>query len=290
MNKVTVVIVTYNRLEMLKKCLNSLKNQTLKINQILLIDNASNDGTSDWVKVVSNDFPKIEYLRLDENLGGAGGFRKGLLRAFEFESDYIWLMDDDVEADINCLDTLVTLSSGVAAVQPTRINPDGTKVYWHHHFDPFSTIKIPTNLERNKDYFVNVNVSCFEGLFMPFHVAKNTELPFEDFFISEDDTLYGFLLSLRYPLLYTSKAIIRRQAPPPVGIDSWKLYYCVRNRIWIALIIKDKLLYSGAVNLYAKIMLGLNIAAIGWKALFIKQGFKKFIYGVKDGFFSKPIK
>lgn len=90
--RVCAVVVTYNRKELLRECLTALRNQTRKPDHILVVDNASIDGTYEMLRA---EFPEAEVLRLPENQGGAGGFHEGMKRAYEQGFDWLWLMDDD---------------------------------------------------------------------------------------------------------------------------------------------------------------------------------------------------
>lgn len=95
-------VVTHNRLTLLKECINSLRNQTYRNFDILVVDNDSNDGT-------------VEYLYSEQalivihqdNLGGAGGFYTCMKYAVENNYDYVWLMDDDGFAAPNQLELLL---------------------------------------------------------------------------------------------------------------------------------------------------------------------------------------
>lgn len=90
------VVVTCNRKELLLHNLSQLLSQSMELNKIYIIDNASTDGTYEYLR--EKDMLKhriIEYVRLDENNGGAGGFYEGVKRGFEAGYDYVWLMDDD---------------------------------------------------------------------------------------------------------------------------------------------------------------------------------------------------
>lgn len=70
---VAVVVVTYNRKELLKECINALLNSTYKNIKVLVIDNHSTDGTKDYIsEELENE--KVLYVDTGKNLGGAGGF------------------------------------------------------------------------------------------------------------------------------------------------------------------------------------------------------------------------
>ena len=53
-NNILTVVVTYNRIEMLKQCTSSIKNQTLQSFDILIVDNASTDGTGDYMSSIND--------------------------------------------------------------------------------------------------------------------------------------------------------------------------------------------------------------------------------------------
>ena len=89
MDKVIAVIVTYNRQHLLSNCITALKNQTRKVD-ILVINNGSTDDTAKWLKKQKN----IDHIT-QENLGSGGGFYTGIKTAFERGYHWIWLMDDD---------------------------------------------------------------------------------------------------------------------------------------------------------------------------------------------------
>ena len=94
------VIVTYNRKDLLKESIEALCRQT-RPSDIMVVDNASTDGTEEMVREIMASMPehsehgKIIYHNMGENLGGAGGFSFGVKQAYNDGYKYIWLMDDD---------------------------------------------------------------------------------------------------------------------------------------------------------------------------------------------------
>ena len=97
MIKLGVVIVTYNRLNLLKECIDACLNQSYKFNEIYVVNNASTDGTKEYLDSLSNKDLKIEHL--DENLGGSYSFFKGVDYFKNSNLDYILLIDDDAIID-----------------------------------------------------------------------------------------------------------------------------------------------------------------------------------------------
>lgn len=85
--KFAVTIVTYNRLELLKECIQQVLSQTVPFSYICIVDNHSTDGTSEYLDQLAAGTetvfpnagkPEFHILHLPENIGGAGGFAKGL--------------------------------------------------------------------------------------------------------------------------------------------------------------------------------------------------------------------
>ena len=88
-----VVIVTYNRKELLKECIKACQTQSVKFSKIIIVNNHSTDGTK--VYLDSLDDPQLKVIHSKENLGGAGGFHLALKIAQQYPLDYVLLIDDD---------------------------------------------------------------------------------------------------------------------------------------------------------------------------------------------------
>jgi len=94
--KVDCVVVTYNRLSLLKECLEALLNQEYLLNKIYVINNNSTDETKEYLKHFSEKNSVIKPVNLRKNIGGAGGFNIGLKYFMKkSNADYVWIMDDD---------------------------------------------------------------------------------------------------------------------------------------------------------------------------------------------------
>lgn len=106
--KVVAIVVTYNRKELLLECLKAIYLQTYQISQLILVDNASTDGTKS--ALINNGYfekESFQYISMPTNEGGAGGFFKGIDIAKNMDVDWLWIMDDDTIPDIDCLEKLV---------------------------------------------------------------------------------------------------------------------------------------------------------------------------------------
>lgn len=111
MNSVAAVVVTYNRLDELKKNLGMLYLQKRKPDGIYVIDNGSTDGTSEYLCELSKTENTVTHIKLETNMGGAGGFSYGLEKACKDGYDWVWLMDDDGRPrDENTLEILMDVA------------------------------------------------------------------------------------------------------------------------------------------------------------------------------------
>ena len=93
MERVAAVVVTYNRNELLAQCIKALLGQQNAVCDILIVDNASTDGTGAYLAALNE--PRVHSRSTGANLGGAGGFNFGMRWAVEAGYDLVWIMDDD---------------------------------------------------------------------------------------------------------------------------------------------------------------------------------------------------
>jgi GT2 family glycosyltransferase len=100
MRNVTVIIPNYNGKPFLKECLRSLKNQNYQF-EIIIIDNASNDGS---VKYITENYPESILIENKTNLGFGRAVNQGIKAA---NSEYIFLLNNDVELEEECISNLL---------------------------------------------------------------------------------------------------------------------------------------------------------------------------------------
>jgi len=120
--KTLAVIVTHNRCELLERCLDHLQSQTVPPTEILVVNNASTDGTT-----VMLDRKGVSYTT-QPNLGSAGGWHCGIQHAINERFDSVWLMDDDGYPDARALEILQKYLTGevvcASSVVVCQENPD----------------------------------------------------------------------------------------------------------------------------------------------------------------------
>ena len=91
--KTAVVIVTHNRIELLKECLGCVDSQEIPFSRVIVVNNSSTDGTKEYLDSISDK--RYCIIHSEENLGGAGGFYVALKEAQKEEFDWVLIIDDD---------------------------------------------------------------------------------------------------------------------------------------------------------------------------------------------------
>ncbi len=211
---VLAVIVTYNRLDMLKMCLEKIKAQSFSCD-CLIVDNASTDDTSSWCKEFINQesTSKFMYENTGANIGGAGGFNYGFRRACELGYDYAWVMDDDAFANPDALEKLMGADKTLGG--PDNYGFLGSLVLWtdgniclmnqqRKKHGPLLgknariTINEVNNAKISENKLIPIVTSTFVSLLVPINTVKKVGLPIKEFFIWCDDIEYTRRVSTKY--------------------------------------------------------------------------------------------
>jgi GT2 family glycosyltransferase len=235
--KVYAVVVTYNRLNLLKKAIDGLRGQSKPIDTLLVVNNGSTDGTKEWL-----DLQRGIKVITQENIGGSGGFWRGIKEAYEAGADYIWCMDDDVHPYENCLEELLKMMPNKGGiVAPLRLyNEQEVAIGETKHFNldkPFRKLKediTQNDIQKSKGKPINVEAISFEGPLISRSVVDRIGLPEKNMFIFWDDTVYSYrAYNAKFPILLVPKARLYKEDLRVTGknneIRSWKYPYMLRN-------------------------------------------------------------
>lgn len=245
MENLFAVVVTYNRADFLRNLLDSFARLDTAPARILVVDNASSDHTPEVVaQAIAAGGPPIEYERLDRNVGGAGGFSRGVELALESGAEWLWLMDDDVEVLPGAVDALAKFTPEYSCLIGRRYDANGKPFFWQHHFVEALGIFLPVSRDvfRHSEVF-RTNVGNFEGMLITASVARSIGLPDPRFFITWDDLIYGWLAAQQTPVVYVNAFVIKKvraQRQVDLGLrhlnDSSDLSrrYVMRNRGHVA--------------------------------------------------------
>jgi len=122
--KLSILIVSFNAYPFLQACLRSIYRQIVDFDfEVLVIDNASSDGTPHLVR---NEFPQVHLITNEKNIGFAAANNRGLRRAC---GEYVFLLNSDCEVLPGCLQGLVEFGDSVpqaGMVAPQLLNSDGS--------------------------------------------------------------------------------------------------------------------------------------------------------------------
>lgn len=236
--KITAVVVTYNRIELLKECIEALLAQDYSDMDILIVDNHSTDGTIDYLKqsfpdmmsssplnntanstapTIDNDISlqhhvSVQYL--PANIGGSGGFYEGMKTAVDKGCDYVWVMDDDTIPEANACSELakaVTLLTSpdtiIGSDHEKKIGFISCNVHGING-ECMNTPRMPFKQKGKNGYadwnihldqsLVKVQSATFCACLISSDAVREVGLPIRDYFIWGDDTEYTLRLSRYY--------------------------------------------------------------------------------------------
>lgn len=236
-NKVATIVVTFNRLSLLKECITSLRQQTYTNHQIIVINNGSTDDTLNWL----NQQDDI-YVITQENLGGAGGFFTGLKYACEKGFKFCWVMDDDVIPDKDALLNLIKHADITKGFLCSRVIDNNGDLCNVPKICDIKSNKTGEPIWGNKlsSGLLQVDRTSFVSFFICSDSIYELGLPYKEYFIWGDDTEFSARISAHYPSYMAIDSIVehRRKIGAVLSIvtetDSNRAqnhFYWHRNRI-----------------------------------------------------------
>lgn len=246
--KVNCLIVTFNRLELLKECIAAVQAQTYPVHKIIVINNASSDGTKEYLDALPSGI--FVPVHLERNTGGAGGFNAGLKESCRIGADWTWCMDDDT---IPCPDALEKMiqslqsSEGKGKVNgkfgflcSTVLFTDGSP----HKMNNFS----PCDMQDYKynhfmgDGILLMREASFVSCLIRYDAIAKCGFPIADFFIWADDVEYtrritkaGFLGGVVPASFVVHKTKVNYTTSLVTVTPDllWRFYYDKRNIMYL---------------------------------------------------------
>lgn len=241
---VGAVVVTHNRLSLLKECIAALRSQSRVCDLIIVIDNGSRDGTPEWL-ATAHDVVAIRQ----PNLGCAGGFHRGVKEALDRGVDYIWLMDDDVVPRNDALDELLNgagvltaLSEPFGFLVSRAVTSEGMPTNVPPVDNRGRKGAYPDWIRHAADGLIKVQSATFVSLFIPAQTVAAVGLPSAEFFIwGDDDEFTGRIARYRSSYVAVRSLVSHRRASSTIPnveteADEFRLrnfFYWYRNVSWL---------------------------------------------------------
>lgn len=284
-----VVLVTYNRLDKLKIALECYEKQTYLPKNIMIINNASNDGTNEyleeWIKKKSKI--KKEVINLKKNTGGSGGFYEGLKRSLKTNLDYVWVADDDAFPESDCFEIannylLKNKTEDISAICGTVINREKIDLVHRRrlHKGIFFILQSFVSKKEYKKESFELNLFTYVGTFINIKKMKIAGVTEKKYFIYCDDTEHSYRLSKIGKILCVPSIKIIHDGPLNNGKDgvNWKLYYGIRNSIdFVRRSFPKRYYYSYKIYFRIKYY---TMTTLLWKNKL--EGYKLINYAIKD--------
>jgi len=236
---ISVVVLNWNGHQVLESCLNSLYNQTYRPLEMIVVDNASTDGSADLVR---QKFQEVGLIVNEKNLGFGGGNNIGIQAS---RGRYIMMLNNDTRLDPKCVEELKW-----SIEKDKRYGACASKILLENRPDTIDGVGIvvcPDGLsfgrgrlqkreryDEEEEIFFASDCACLYRREM----LEDIGLYDEDFFAYADETDMGWRAQLAgWKCTYSPRAIVYHLHSVSSGgrISSFKAFLVERNRIWVAL-------------------------------------------------------
>jgi rhamnopyranosyl-N-acetylglucosaminyl-diphospho-decaprenol beta-1,3/1,4-galactofuranosyltransferase len=253
--RVVAVVVTWNRRELLLESLAAVLAQSRAPDRVVVVDNASTDGSAGAVRA---GYPQVELTELTRNTGGAGGFAAGLELALRDGADLVWLMDDDTIPEPGALAAMLEARAGHPGPPPALI---ASRVVWTDgRAHPMNTPRakpLASAAERRAAAVtgcVPIRSASFVSVLVDAALCRRRGLPQADYFLWNDDFEFTTrLLRGQAGLLCPASLVVHKtRVFGSTDVDPGdRFFYEVRNKVWTltsgaALGPAERVLYAGA--------------------------------------------
>lgn len=230
---VSIVVLSYNSKEDLAECISSLLTQTYHSFEIIVVDNASTDGSEEFVRT---NFPEIKVIQTGKNLGYAAGNNAGFKVA---KGEYIIVVNPDTVADPEWVAELIKPLNSDQTITATT-----SKILLYSQKDRINTCSNknhPTGLTFCKGLFESADefdeyleVSSVSGCSFAIRsdVLKSINGFDPDFFLYQEDADLSWRIRFAGgKIVYVPGSIIYHKYK--LSIAPWKEFYLERNRYLI---------------------------------------------------------
>tara|TARA_B100000123_G_scaffold58287_1_gene40607 strand:+ start:97 stop:1146 length:1050 start_codon:yes stop_codon:yes gene_type:complete len=277
--KVSIIIPHWNGIDILSECLTSLFKTNHNSYEVIVVDNASTDGSQSWIK---STFPQIKLIENDKNYGYAGGCNIGALEA---KGNYLVFLNNDTIQDpgwIQNLENILKKDNRIAAVQPKVLNyfnrnvfdyAGGSGGYMDWFCFPYARGRIFSKQERDVGQY-NDSKQCFWSSGTAFMIRKDLFFQagqFDEHFFShmEEIDLCWRLQAMGFQVWVEPDAVVYHKNALSMPMHSHKKYYLNHRNSLIMLFgnysIKNTLILGSGRIIFEMIALGYSVLCLNWK-------------------------
>ncbi|WP_048717621.1 glycosyltransferase family 2 protein [Bacillus sp. 522_BSPC] len=237
--RICAIVVTYNRKQLLMECINKLLSQTLSLDEIIIIDNASTDNTISEIRSRYSE-DEVTILPLEQNVGGAGGFYEGLKYAKTKGYEWIWILDDDTIPELDCIEQLIETKDKFSnTMKPLLL---ASRVNWID--GTLHPMNLPTVKNRDNEKLfmaarngcISIRSTSFVSLLINRSLIEQYGLPIKEYFIWNDDLEYTSRILKNEFGVVVPKSVVKHKTKvkyTPIESAGARYYYEVRNKIWL---------------------------------------------------------
>lgn len=229
-----VVIVTYNRFELLQECIECVYKQTKCFTDVVIVDNACTDGTSKWLDALT--YGNIHIIHEETNGGGAKGFSDGVKYVHDnLDADWLLLIDDDAMLANNYIEEIAkatTLYPDCKAFSGSVVTDGKIDVTHRKRVGGTLTFKItPVSLSEYEQESFVYDLCSFCGLTFSTSLIDKIGLPKAEYFIWYDDTEYSLRIRKHTEIINLNSTSINHKTKIATSTNAinWRGYYGIRN-------------------------------------------------------------
>jgi rhamnopyranosyl-N-acetylglucosaminyl-diphospho-decaprenol beta-1,3/1,4-galactofuranosyltransferase len=235
-DSVVAVVVTYNRKDLLRECLDAVTSQSRAPDSVLVVDNASTDGTVDMVR---EEFPAVEVLALPENEGSSGGFHEGMKAGVSGGYEWLWVMDDDTIPAADALQRLLEAPAKNGSLpEPSML---ASKILWTDgrlhpmNWPSPNLLDLDLFMDGVEHALIPIRASTFPSLLIRRTAIERHGPPRKGFWIWSDDIDFTQRILRHEPgyLVPQSVAVHKTATAHKPWEGKQRFYYAVRNGLFI---------------------------------------------------------
>ncbi len=260
-SKYLIILLNYNNVEETLECIDSLKKSNIEDSYILVVENCSTD---DSFKILKTQYPQVNIIQAELNLGFTGGNNLGIEYGLKRGVDYVILLNNDTMVTKNSIQILVsemdknpevTLGTGQIRLYPS------IDIIWYAGGELIPWRGLAKHIgfgEKGNDTSLKPSYTDFiSGCYMCIRTSHIKKLGIlnDKFFIYLEDIEYSArAVNKKMKLLYVPNSIIYHKWKGETKLKYRTLYYVVRNRCLLI-----DLAFPSSAKIYFKIVIFLKM-------------------------------